>query len=53
MPRVRIPAFPKNFQRKKNVDVAEVNHWGCIEESGQSLESLIMASSKQVLQKSL
>ena len=45
----------KNF-RAKIVDVAEVNQWRCLEESGKWLENvdrthLVLASGKLVLQK--
>ena len=35
LPWVQFPAFPKQFQRKKIVDIAEVNQRSCLEESGQ------------------
>ena len=47
----------KNF-RGKNVNVAEVNQWPCLEESEQWLENvaqthLVLASGQLVLQKKL
>ena len=53
-----IPIIPKFLSDKKNVDVAEVNKWRCLEESGQWLENvyqthLLLTSGKLVLQKSI
>ena len=55
--RVQFPGFPK-FCNKKIVDVAEVNQWRCLEDSGQWLENvdrahLALTSGKPVLQKIL
>ena len=46
---------PKFFSVEKIVDVAEVNQWHCLQESGQWLENvgrthLVLASGKLVLQ---
>ena len=48
----------QKISRLKIVDVAEVYHWHCLEESGQWLENVdqphqILASGKLVLQQSL
>ena len=53
---VRFPVFPKKNSKQKNVHVAEVNQWHCLEESRQWLENahpthLVVASGKLVQQK--
>ena len=55
---VSIPTVPEFFSEEKIADVAEVNQWHCLEESGQWLENvdrthLVLASGKLILQKSL
>ena len=35
-----IPSVPKKFSEEKIVDVAEVNQWRCLEESGLWLENV-------------
>ena len=58
--RPNYPGFDSQLSKKnftgKNVNVAEVNQWRCLEESGQWLEDvaqthLVLASGKLVLQK--
>ena len=34
------PIVPEKISEEKNVEVAEVNQWHCLEESGQSLENV-------------
>ena len=51
-----IHSAPKKISEEKIVDVAEVNQWHCLDESGQWLENLdqthlVLASGKLVLQK--
>ena len=51
-----IPSIPEFFSEEKIVEVAEVNQWCCLKESGQRLENVdqthpILASNKQVPQK--
>ena len=51
-----IPSIPELFSKKKIVDVAKVNQWGCLEECWHRLENvdrdhLVLASGKLVLQK--
>ena len=51
-----IPSIPKKNSEEKIVDIAEVNQWPCLEESGQWLENvdqthLVVASGKLVLKK--
>ena len=53
-----IPSVHKIFSEEKIVDVAEVNHWRCLEESGQRLENVDqthreLTSAKLELQKSI
>ena len=50
-----IPSIPATFSEEDIVDVADVNQWHCIEESGQWLENvdqthLVLAKSKLVLE---
>ena len=49
-----IPSIPEVFSNKRIVNVAEVNQWRCLEESGQWLENvaqtyLVLASGKLFL----
>ena len=52
MPRVLIPAFPKMFQRKNFIPLAEVNRWRLLKESVEWPENvdqshLVLASGRQ------
>ena len=55
-PGFNVTAFPIFFQKFFFVNVAEVNQWRCLEESGQLLENvdqthLVLSSGRLVLQK--
>ena len=53
-----VPSIPKKILKEQINDVAEVNKWRCLDESGQCLENadqthLVLASGKLVLQRYL